>query len=92
MNKNVTPYLENIISVSGTVISIEEYPENNVTLVHVTDDDLNSYVGLMYKLADDVFEEDYVTLWGAPIGPWHFENIAGGTTNVQFLATSHIEK
>lgn len=95
LNKNAQPYFKKIATFQGTVITIEENPlENGVTvsLVHVMDDDMNSYQVLLYKSTGDILEEDRVRFWGVPVGASSFENVSGGTTNIQNFLGSHIEK
>ncbi|MCY1689916.1 hypothetical protein OVA29_03065 [Exiguobacterium sp. SL14] len=96
LNKNVEPYLEKMLSFEGNVVTIEEtsVPDSKdvMSLVHVIDDAGDSYQVLLFKTSGDILEEDRVQFWGAPIGPSYFENVSGGTTNVQVFAGSHIEK
>jgi len=96
LNKNVEPYLEKMLSFEGSVISIEEtsVPDSDDTMsvVHVMDDEMNSYQVVLFKSSGDILEEDQVQFWGAPIGGSSFENVSGGTTNVQVFMGSHIEK
>ncbi|MRH41110.1 hypothetical protein GH741_00290 [Aquibacillus halophilus] len=96
LNKNVNPYLSTVLSFTGTVISIEEVPieetDDTLALIHVMDDEGNSYQVILYKTTGDILEEDYVHFWGVPVGPSYFENVSGGTTNVQVFMGSHIEK
>jgi len=96
LNKNVEPYLEKMLSFEGNVVTIEETSVPNskdvMSLVHVIDDAGDSYQVLLFKTSGDILEEDRVQFWGAPIGPSYFENVSGGTTNVQVFAGSHIEK
>lgn len=96
LNKNVEPYLEKMLSFEGNVVTIEETSVPNskdvMSLVHVVDDAGDSYQVLLFKTSGDILEEDRVQFWGAPIGPSYFENVSGGTTNVQVFAGSHIEK
>ena len=96
LNKNVEPYLEKMLSFEGDVVTIEEMnvPDSKdvMSLVHVMDDAGDSYQVLLFKTSGDILEEDRVQFWGAPIGPSYFENVSGGTTNVQVFAGSHIEK
>ncbi|WP_313122886.1 hypothetical protein [Exiguobacterium sp.] len=96
LNKNVEPYLEKMLSFEGNVVTIEETSVPNskdvMSLVHVIDDSGDSYQVLLFKTSGDILEEDRVQFWGAPIGPSYFENVSGGTTNVQVFAGSHIEK
>lgn len=95
LNKNVMPYLEKMVSFQGTVVTIEETPiENNetITLIHVMDDNMQSYQILMFKSVENVFEGDNIRFWGTPVGPSSFDNVSGGTTNVQVLIGSNVEK
>lgn len=96
LNKNVEPHLEKMLSFEGNVVTIEEMSVSDskdvMSLVHVIDDAGDSYQVLLFKTSGDILEEDRVQFWGAPIGPSYFENISGGTTNVQVFAGSHIEK
>ncbi|WP_394679052.1 hypothetical protein [uncultured Exiguobacterium sp.] len=96
LNKNVTPYYKKIVSFEGSVVSIEEMPleesEDTVSLLHVIDDAGDSYQVLLFKGSGDILEEDEVRFWGAPLGPSSFENVSGGTTNVQVFMGSHVEK
>lgn len=95
LNKNAQPYFQKITSFQGTVISIEETGLDNgdtVAIVHVMDDELNSYQVLQYKSTGDILEEDNVQFWGVPVGGSSFENVSGGSTNVQNFLGSHIEK
>jgi hypothetical protein len=59
---------------------------------HVMDDEEFSYEVILYKSTGDILEEDYVQFWGVPVGPYSFENVSGGSTNVQVFMGSHIEK
>jgi hypothetical protein len=96
LNKNATPYFNKVLTFSGDVISVEETQiegtSDIVSLVHVMDEEGNSYQVLLYKTTGDILEDDYVQVWGAPVGPSYFENVSGGTTNVQVFMGSHIEK
>jgi hypothetical protein len=95
LNKNVQPYLSKVASFEGDVVTVEEKPlENGDTLsvTHVLDDEMYSYQVLMYKSTGDILEGDRVRFWGVPVGPSSFENVSGGTTNVQNFFGAHIEK
>lgn len=96
LNKNTEPYLEKMVSFEGSVVTIEEtsIPDSKdvMSLLHVVDDSGDSYQVILFKTSGDILEEDRVQFWGAPIGPSYFENVSGGTTNVQVFAGSHIEK
>jgi hypothetical protein len=96
LNKNATPYFNKVLSFSGTVISVEESPiedtGDTIAIVHVMDNEDYSYEVLLYKSTGDILEDDYVQFWGVPVGPYSFENVSGGSTNVQVFMGSHIEK
>jgi len=95
LNKNVAPYLSKFTTFSGYVVSVEENQLENgetVSLTHVIDDESNSYQVLMYKSTGEILEEDSVQFWGVPLGASSFENVSGGTTNVQNFLGSHIVK
>lgn len=94
LNKNATPYLNKMATFSGTVISVEENTEgeDTTTLIHIMDDDYQSYQILMYKSSGDILEDDNIRFWGVPVGPASFDNVSGGTTNVQFFVGAHAEK
>jgi len=95
LNKNPIPYLDKMATFSGYVVEISETLLDDgspIATVHVWDDNDQSYQVLLYSTTGDILEEDYVRFWGVPVGPWGFENVSGGYTNVQFLIGSHIEK
>lgn len=96
LNKNVEPYYKKILSFQGSVVSIEEVSldetDDTVSLLHIIDDAGDSYQVLLFKKSGDILEDDEVQFWGAPLGPSSFENVSGGTTNVQVFMGSHIEK
>jgi hypothetical protein len=94
LNKNVSPYLDKMVVFSGSVVNIEENKvgDESITLVHILDDDLQSYQILLFKPADNVFEDDQVKFWGVPVGPSSFDNVSGGTTNTQFFVGADLEK
>jgi hypothetical protein len=95
LNKNAAPYFSKFVSFTGSVVRVEETQVESgdtVSLTHVMDDEFNSYQLFMYKGTGDILEEDSVQFWGVPVGISSFENVSGGTTNVQVIFGSHIEK
>lgn len=95
LNKKVSPYFSDIITISGNVISIEEidYDEDTVlTYTHILDNDYNSFEIVIFESLEDVYENDHIRFWGVPVGSNHFDNISGGTTKSQFIIGSIIEK
>lgn len=72
LNKNVTLYYNEMLSYEGEVVSINEQEYDNgetISLIHVTDDNHDSYEVLLYKNAVDFFEEDWVRFWGCASWP-----------------------
>lgn len=95
LNKNATPYFEKVVSFEGDVISVEEQNLDNgdvVSVTHIMDDEGNSYEVIMYKSTGDLLEEDRARFWGIPLGAYSFENVSGGSTNVQEFFGATIEK
>lgn len=93
--KNINPYLEQMIEVSGYVVEImeEEIDEGlTVTEIHIIDDYDNSIFGYYAHTTGDILQDDYVTMRGVPATYYSFENISGGTTNSVLMGISTIEK
>ncbi|GAE04305.1 hypothetical protein JCM10914_345 [Paenibacillus sp. JCM 10914] len=92
--KNLNPYLNQMIEVSGVVIDITEEEIRQgiiVTEIHIVDDYDNSYVGFYAGATGDIYEEDFVTIRGVPTSLYYFDNISGGTTISILLGVSTIE-
>lgn len=94
LNKNAAPYANKVLTFAGEIVSVEEVPveSETVSVLHVVDDDGQSYQMLMYKATGDVFEKDRVRFWGVPVGGSSFDNVSGGATNVQVFIGAHVEK
>lgn len=95
LNKNAQPYFGKMATFQGTVISVEEQTLEDGSVVsdtHVLDDNMQSYQVIMHKSTGEVLEDDTVRFWGTPVGQSSFENVSGGTTNVQVFFGSHLEK
>ncbi|WP_276917443.1 tetratricopeptide repeat protein [Aneurinibacillus aneurinilyticus] len=96
LNKNATPYFDKIVSFEGNVISISEqksdFVDATATLLYVWNPNGQAYQILMYKPTPNTFENDKVRFWGVPVGPSAYQNINGGTTNVQVFFGAHVEK
>ncbi|MFC3885518.1 hypothetical protein ACFOU2_19395 [Bacillus songklensis] len=95
LNKNAQPYFTKMATFQGTVVTVEEVPLDGgetVSVTHVIDNEMNSYQVIMYKGTGDILEDDTVRFWGAPVGPYSFENVSGGSTNVQVFFGSHMQK
>ncbi|MGW8823740.1 PsbP-related protein [Paenibacillus lautus] len=95
LNKNLSPYLDQMFEVSGYVVDIieEELDEGvTVTEIHIVDDNDNSIIGFYAHSTGDILQDDYVTMRGVPATYYSFENISGGTTNSILIGVSTIEK
>ncbi|EFU38769.1 hypothetical protein PVOR_28494 [Paenibacillus vortex V453] len=93
--KNLNPYLDKMMEVSGYVIDItEEELDGGITIaeIHIIDDNDNSIVGFYANSTGDILEDDYVTLRGVPATYYSFDNISGGTTISILLGVSTIDK
>ncbi|KAA9008463.1 hypothetical protein F4V43_00850 [Paenibacillus spiritus] len=94
LQKNITPYLGKMISITGDVISIEETETDigTVAYVHIVDDNFNSITGIYAGSTGDILEDDLVRLRGVPTASYSFDNVSGGTTNATLLTISTIQK
>lgn len=97
LEKNITPYLNKMVAVTGTVVNVEEAPSEGVgtgtvALVHVMDDEFNSFRMFIMKSTGDIIKGDRVRIVGVPVGQESFANVSGGTTRSIFLFGAHINK
>ncbi|MGO4786671.1 hypothetical protein AB4124_04405 [Paenibacillus sp. 2KB_20] len=95
LNKNLSPYLNQMIEVSGYVVDIiEDEVEEGITLaeIHIIDDNDNSIIGFYAHSTGDILQDDYVTMRGVPATFYSFENVSGGTTNSVLIGVSTLEK
>lgn len=95
LNKNLSPYLDQMIEVSGYVVDIiEDEVEEGITLaeIHIIDDNDNSIIGFYAHSTGDILQDDYVTMRGVPATFYSFENVSGGTTNSVLIGVSTLEK
>lgn len=93
LNKNVTPYLNKIVSFAGDIIQIEEGTwEDGTTysIILIEDMDFNAIYAIGYQKTE-FLEGDFVEFWGLPMGPYNYTNVDGGITLSQTIALSHIE-
>ncbi|BCC16562.1 hypothetical protein BCM0075_1332 [Bacillus cereus] len=93
LDKNITPYLEKLINVNGTVVDTKEDTFNNeiITYVHILTDDYESFELVFSGNLKDIFKESYVTAVGLPLCTNSFSNVSGGTTKSIVLLGSTIE-
>lgn len=92
--KNITPYLDTMVSFSGDIIQIQEQETayGTVATIHISDENNNSIVGVYKGSTGDILDGDYVTMRGVPTASYSFENIGGGTTDAILLTVSTIQK
>ena len=92
--KNINPYLDTMVTVSGYVLEIteEESAYGTIAFIHIIDENDNSITGIYNNETGDILDGDDVTLRGVPISSFSFDNVGGGTTNAILLATSTVQK
>ncbi|MFJ7405694.1 MULTISPECIES: hypothetical protein [unclassified Lysinibacillus] len=93
LNKNVKPYLEQMVNFAGDIIQIQEETLDDgtpVSIILIEDMDFNAIFAIGYHTTE-FLEGDFVEIWGLPLGPYNYENVDGGTTLAQAIATSYIE-
>lgn len=92
--KNITPYLNKMVKVSGEVVQVQEEETDIGTIanVHIMDDNGNSIIGIYMGSTGDILDGDRVTLRGVPSLSYSFQNVGGGTTLAIMLTVSTIQK
>lgn len=92
--KNITPYLDTMVSFSGDIIQVQEQETayGTVAMIHISDENNNSIVGVYKGSTGDILDGDHVTMRGVPTASYSFENIGGGTTDAILLTVSTIQK
>ena len=92
--KNIKPYLDKMVTVSGFVEEIEEEETEIGTIasIHIIDDNDNSVVGVFMDSTGDILDGDNVTMTGVPTMVYSFDNVSGGTTVAILFTVSTIQK
>ncbi|RAW13686.1 hypothetical protein DC345_18020 [Paenibacillus taichungensis] len=92
--KNITPYLDKMVKVTGTVVQVQEEETDfgTVASIHIMDESGNSLIGYYNNSTGDILDGDDVTMRGVPTAVYSFDNISGGTTNAIMLAVSTVQK
>lgn len=92
--KNITPYLDTMVSFSGDIIQVKEQETayGTVATIHISDENNNSIVGIYKGSTGDILDGDNVTMRGVPTASYSFDNIGGGTTDAILLTVSTIQK
>lgn len=93
LNKNLTPYVNKVIEVSGNVVKIEESQKEDIilTYVHFVTEDWKSFEAV-YLGSVDAFEDDMISVKGIPVATNAFSNVSGGTTLSIVLIGGDIQK
>lgn len=96
LNKSGSQYGDQVVVMSGTVTQIFENEQDDdmdkysYTEILLDDDNYNDY-WIYYPGKCDVYEDDYITVYGIPLDSSSFDNISGGTTLVQVMAGCYIK-
>ncbi|SEB28069.1 hypothetical protein [Paenibacillus sp. 276b] len=92
--KNITPYIDKMVKVSGSVVQVQEEETDfgTVASIHIVDENGNSLIGYYNNSTGDILDGDDVTMRGVPTAVYSFDNISGGTTNSILLAVSTVQK
>lgn len=92
--KNINPYLDTMVSLTGDIIQVQEQETayGTVATIHISDENDNSIVGIYKGSTGDILDGDNVTMRGVPTASYSFENVGGGTTNAVLLTVSTIQK
>ncbi|MCJ8011912.1 hypothetical protein MUG84_09175 [Paenibacillus sp. KQZ6P-2] len=91
--KNVTPYLDKMVQVTGSVVEVyeEETEIGTLAAIHVLDNNGKSVLGWYMNSTGDILEGDDVTMYGLPTSIFSFDN-GGGTTNALLMSVSTVQK
>jgi hypothetical protein len=88
--KNVEPYLDTMVAISGRVVQVREEntPIGTIATIHILDSNGNSVVGLYLGSTGKLLDGDLTSIVGVPISSYSFKNVSGGTTIAILLALS----
>ncbi len=89
--KNAKKYSDKLISISGTVVDIEESDDGSITYIHILDYDNNSYTLYYLGTLDDIFEDSLVYGYALPFDVVTFENQNAQYTEAVVGAACYIE-
>ncbi|BFH60024.1 PsbP-related protein [Paenibacillus azoreducens] len=93
--KNITPYLDKMVQVKGTVIEIVEENIENIgpmAIFHVMDKNQKSHTGIYMGATGDILQDDEVIMCGVPTTIFSFANSNGGTDQGILLIVSTVQK
>lgn len=82
-----------IVENAGVVyIGEEKVDDMTFTILQVYDDNGESYLIYYFGELPDILDDDYVKVYGVPLGTTGFENVGGGTTLAVALGGCYVEK
>jgi hypothetical protein len=93
--KSIANYGDKLIHIpeAGVVdISENKVGDKIVTIINVMDETESQFIIYYLGSLSDVFEGDYISIYGLPLGLSSFANTDGGSTNVAVLAGSYVKK
>ena len=101
LKKDATKYLTTFTGFIGNVIHIEEFEYGDLRVTYAVIEEgnyndsetrYNNYTVIMFGVANDIFIDDFVVIYGLPIGNYAYQNTLGGKTNSHMVFGSLIEK
>lgn len=82
-----------VVDYAGVVyISEEKVGDSTFTTLQAYDEDGQSYMVYYFGALPDVLDDDYVKIYGVPLGTTSFDNISGGTTLAVVFGGCYVEK
>lgn len=90
LSKNISKYVDKLVSVYGDVVDISESPEGDVTFLQVDTGD-GQYVLYYLGTLDDIFEGSYVFAYVLPFAMVTFENMGNTYTEAVAGAACYVE-
>lgn len=91
--KNIDPYLNKVMKITGQIVQIEELSEDSYTINYglmVTDD--YDYYQFVYEGKADIFENDNVTCTGVPVATNTYESTDGGSNHSVIVVAGDMKK
>ena len=82
LSKNISKHSGKLLSVSGRVIDVREYPEANVTYIHIFDIDDGDYVLYYLGILENINEDIYAAAYVLPLDIITFKNMNNTYTEV----------
>jgi hypothetical protein len=95
LEKSISNYGDKLIYIpEAGVVEISEVKDGDktITIINVIDETESQFIIYYFGSLTDVFKEDYISVYGLPLGMSSFKNTGGGTTTVAVLAGSYVKK